>query len=430
MKAAQELRFLRCRERPPFEQTHSDAARWPCEMRGVPRGRVAAFVHRFGFLVALLLFVLVAPIEAKTDITFATLRLPDGEIRFTTRAERNSSASETDILKRDAAVATTRDNKFRLYIDLASATARAGSHYAYDAFVCNATDDDQSCDPFKIMCTPVGAFADSWRDVEFSILDGAQPHAGGVKIPVHSFTSKDPLTLPGDFPASFDVSVGSETSIALNFRNVLEDTKIAVDPKPTLRADDPALWDLLVAEPARPVLTVSQGTSNHAFTIRVRPNLFHALVASIAPRRLADPQTKLSLALNYRAEYGGNERPLEIVLPVRLLPSIWSLFVVVIGGSFAGVAFCSLLPSNSKSTVTPRAVAAAAAFGVIAEMISILFVVGGSKLVVFGLELNPSQLLTAFLVGFASGLTVVWKSDSLRVWFGRWVKNAEVEVRQ
>jgi hypothetical protein len=83
------------------------------------------------------------------------------------------------------------------------------------------------------------------------------------------------------------------------------------------------------------------------------------------------------------------------------------------------VLFCLVLPGGTKPKVSANTFLAAGACSIVAEALSIVFVAGGTKIVLFKQELNPSQLLTVFLIGFGSGLLIVWRSDEIRNWFGR-----------
>ena len=84
--------------------------------------------------------------------------------------------------------------------------------------------------------------------------------------------------------------------------------------------------------------------------------------------------------------------------------------------------FSFVLPGDKKTNVSWRTFVAAAAFSLVVEAVCILLVAGGSKLVIFKQEVNPSQLLTVLLIGFASGLIIVWRSDALRSWLDRLIQ--------
>jgi hypothetical protein len=188
--------------------------------------------------------------------------------------------------------------------------------------------------------------------------------------------------------------------------------------------DDKAVWKGAKVQPlqqGKPIL-VGEGEIDHVFDIKLSPSILDALAAPIPPIREDKPHTMLALLVGHQVEYGGHQRQLEIELPIRFVPSFWSLFLVVVLGSGLGIVFSFVLPGDTKTKVSWRTFVAAAAFSLIVEAVCILFVAGGSKLVIFKEEVNPSQLLTVLLIGFASGLIIVWRSDALRSWLDRLIQ--------
>ena len=357
-------------------------------------------------------------VSAKPTVTLQPLKIPDGEVRFTVWMDYSGHPAENELLGREVVIGETADKRFRMYFDLSSGESRVNSHYQNQAFVCENMNGKPSCIPFTVFATPVGQFSDSMRDVDFIVEDEGKTHSGQWKLPVHSFSNAPVLAIAEAIPSPIPVNVGSETTVKIVFKDLLSDSRIRIDDHPVLLQEEKAMWKsaaVQALQQGKPIL-IGEGEIDHVFDVKLNPSILDALSASIAPVREDKPHTRLTLLVGHQVEYGGHQRQLEVELPVRFVPSFWSLFLVVLLGSALGIVFSFVLPGDKKTNVSWRTFVAAAAFSLIVEAVCILLVAGGSKLVIFKQEVNPSQLLTVLLIGFASGLIIVWRSDALRTW--------------
>jgi len=362
--------------------------------------------------------------SGKTVVTVQPAKVQDGEVQFNVWMDYSGHPVERELQNKEVVIAETTDKLFRLYLDLGSGQSLANSHYQHQAFVCEDKNGKQSCIPFTIFATPAGGqFSDSMREVDFSVEEDGKSHTGRWRIPVHSFSNVPVLAVGESIANPILVNVGSETTVKIVLKDLLPDSRIVVDEHPVL-PDDNQLWKSAAVQPIQQdsKIIIGEGEADHVFDVKLKPNILDALSASVPPILEDKPHTTLTLVVVHEVEYGGHQRRLEIALPVRFVPSFWSLLLVVVLGSVLGIVFSFVLPGDTKSKVTWRTFVAGAAFSLVVEAACIVLVAGGSKLVIFKEEVNPSQLLTVFLIGFGTGLIVAWRSDVLRSWLDRLIQ--------
>ena len=146
----------------------------------------------------------------------------------------------------------------------------------------------------------------------------------------------------------------------------------------------------------------------------------------ILPTTDNEAQKTVTLEVWHSPEHSHAERPLFVDVLVRFDPPPWSVFAVSVVGSILAVVFATLLPGSSSMKAFLCTLAAAIIFAIMVESLGLLFVYAKCKLILFKIEVDPNQLLAAFVIGFVGGLTVAWKSDKIRRWFGQ---AGDVEVR-
>src|SRR5260370_41017984 len=92
-------------------------------------------------------------------------------------------------------------------------------------------------------------------------------------------------------------------------------------------------------------------------------------------------------------------------MPIRIVAPLPLLIALAVVGSLLGSIIGTRLPRMpSRSTSRFNAIAAGAGLALIAEIIAVLTLRGGSKFILFGFDLDPQQLLTTPALGLLVGL--------------------------
>jgi hypothetical protein len=286
---------------------------------------------------------------------------------------------------------------------------------------CKSSAIEQRSDDIKYKPIRSDRFQDGWKEVGFEVIDDSKAYAGVIKLPIHAFSSS-PVLRPGDQTARLHfVGLGSESTIQIRLSNVLGDMGVTIDPEAIVSTEQEDLWASMKIVPVRisTGLHLEKGETEQLFDLKLQPKPFEALTASLPPLRADQPQGSVIVNVNYRVDHGGVDRRLELELPIRFVPSIWSLFTLVCGGACIGILFGFILPGQNHTKVSGKAFSAAITLGLIVEIVAMVLVSNDSKLVILGFELNPFQLLTSLLVGFFSGLMVAWRAEAIRSFFDK-----------
>jgi hypothetical protein len=375
-----------------------------------------------GFYLGLLVFF-PGTSFADTNLTVQTLRPENGQVEITSSANNLTNKSVTDLEKRsDVARVDTRNHKFRLYVDLSNITPYKDAYYLYDIYVSRLANGPQLPIGYRLQAEPIGSFSDGWREITFEIQAGSEADSGTIRIPIHSFTPVDALIPDNSLTKIHEVALAQESTIQVRLRNVLEDIGITVDPKAEISTEQSGYWKKLeITSPnGRTILTVPKSSTADVFELKIQPDAFQALTASLPPLRDGSAHTELTVNINYHVDHGGGDRRFELHIPIRFVPSIWSLLLIVLLGACVGTVFCSLLPSgHKKGNLKSSSFIAAIALGMIVEVVGMILIANNSKLILLGLELDPFQLLTSFMIGVICGGLVVWRGDAIKDFFAR-----------
>lgn len=113
------------------------------------------------------------------------------------------------------------------------------------------------------------------------------------------------------------------------------------------------------------------------------------------------PHDTLALTLTYHTVPGGSERRQTVLAMVRFGPGLLGLALALCGGIALGLTARYLLTGRlgNENERAMHAISVAVVLGVIAEFIGItLTAYGNSKLILFGLDIDPRQLFPAFVL--------------------------------
>jgi hypothetical protein len=378
-----------------------------------------------------MLAICAALCAAEPALKWDPLKLPENaEVRFVSHPSLQSVTLE-DLTKLDTSFADTTKGKFRLYVDLKRVMPIKDAFYTYDAYL-QKIGDTGPLRRYQMQADPIGSFPDGWKEVGFNVIDGISVDTGVIKLPIHPFSASQALSPVENLKLLHDVSLGSESAIQIRLSNTLEDMGIALDSNAFVSTEQKGLWKSLKITPIgnSDSLRLTKRETEQLFELKLQPNSFEALTASLAPlrsdqRQGSEPlrsdqrQGSVIINVNYHVDNGGNNRRLDIEIPIRFVPSVWSLFALVCAGACLGVVFGLLLPVQNQLKFSGKTFGASIMFGLIVEIIAMVLVSNKSELIILGFELNPYQLLTSVLVGFFSGLTVAWRAEAIRTFFDK-----------
>jgi hypothetical protein len=383
------------------------------------------------FRTALLFCVLVdlssQPVEAESTLTVEAVRLPENaEVQFSVSAANAPKTTESALNERSD-VAKSATANFRVFLDLNTISNLKDAFYRYDIYVINVSKPNHPVTKYLVQADPIGVFDDQWKEINFEITDGQIKETGTIRIPIHSFASKSNLMPDASSVSVQEVRLSHPTLIHIRLQNTFSDMGISVDPKADISTEQAGYWDGLKILPSfgRDKIHVDKNSTEGAFDVTLQPNLLQVLTASLPLLRDGQSHTDISVSVNYHADYGGWDRRKELRIPIRFVPSIWSLICSVMLGAVLGAFLASLLSNKPPKRITISKLLASCALGLIAEVIGMILVYNNSRLVLLGLELNPSQLLTALMIGVFSGAVVVWRSEAIQRLFDRLLDKQE-----
>lgn len=344
------------------------------------------------------------PISASVTLQIPDVNLPDGKVEF--RPGVCDSVGMPAVLPQQMPETTT--NSYVVMVDLVNTTHGSYGYFVYPIYVHSNSGNGRDC-VFHVQVLPSGTFVDKMADVSFHVGEGTVMEDGTTRIPLYNFAYSKSILQGHAGTKLSSVSLNGETTLDITLSNVLADLAIGLYPDVTVSPEHGSYWDggpkaiLQLPHSSSRILNAAQ-TLDGAVALSVRPNPWHALGASIFPLAPDKPHETMTVYVNYDTP-GGVPGTLEIPVAIRFRPSFWSLILAVFAGAIAG----SLLAQLGKKPGADdmkwyRAFAVALLASVIAEVLGIMLVYGGSEFRLFGFELDPYQLLPVAAVGALVGL--------------------------
>lgn len=293
----------------------------------------------------------------------------------------------------------TEDQSFRLFIDPGSIQQVRFNAFTFTAHLVRAQSSQAEVYKYQVTGNPAGSFHDSPVRVLFHVKAGTSSLPGSILMPVYNATAADLLGIEKPKELSY-VSVSGTTPIWLTLSNVADTLPIAVTDV-AVSAGCPTCWtriDSPVSE--RAPLTVNPGASA-MLPLSVSPSAIPALVQGAMDIKSDVPHDTLALTLTYHTVPGGSERRQTVLAMVRFGPGLLGLALALCGGIALGLTARYLLTGRlgNENERAMHAISVAVVLGVIAEFIGItLTAYGNSKLILFGLDIDPRQLFPAFVL--------------------------------
>jgi hypothetical protein len=343
--------------------------------------------------------------------------LPDGKVQF----EPGPCDPQTGAFATTQLQTQAETEKYMVFTDITNIKHGNGD-FVYEFFVKSKTPGSALVCRFRVPAVPTGSFADAMGTVKFHVGDGLNLEEGTIKIPLYSI--RNPKILDGRLSKpSVDaqnplvsVNLTGETPIEITVSSKLEDLQLGLykDIKP--RLERPQNWQSSTA--TLDGSNVLEPGHDAVISLKLVPNAWHALGTSIFPIEQKKPHEVITVRVNYDTP-GGIPDSIDVEVPVRFRPSIWSLLLAVMLGAGLGTLLARLLPSKSDGEPVEwyKAYLVSLVAAGLAEIVGIILVSGGSEFRFFQFELDPYQILPAVLVGALVGLAGIRKASDFFGWF-------------
>jgi hypothetical protein len=311
----------------------------------------------------------------------------------------------------------TLDQSYVVVVDpgkIAPLSEHGFGEFTFEACV---RQGDQTWYSYNVVATPTGTFADVQKDVNFTVGSGAQSTVS-INLPLHSTNYSGALQWMADDPPAAVVPVSASQGPVITLQNNLEGLSIHVSRIGVVKENCPQCWRESEQPPIAPL---SAGEKVYP-ALNLRPKPLSALWSTVSSLKPGATQDLLTVVVDYSVDEGGSIKQLYFNLPVRFTPSFWQLTIVVVAGTILGIALAEVLvkiTAPAKKTEGARANAAArtasanprkslgatASRGlmtmfltVVAVGFLVLLASYDSKLVILGLDMDPRQMIPAFIV--------------------------------
>lgn len=303
----------------------------------------------------------------------------------------------------------TDDQAFRLYVDVDSIQQVRFNAFTLTAYLAGARDAARGAYKFQITGNPTGSFRDAPVRVPFHVKTGSGSFPGGILMPVYNAAKTDLLVADKQSEPIY-VSVSGSSAIRIRLSNVTDSLPILVTDV-AVSEDCPKCWTRVSSTiNEKSPLIVDPGTSAN-LPFDLSPNSIPALLQGALVINRDVPHDTLSLALTYHTVPGGADRRQTVPAKVRFGPGLFGLALALCGGVALGLAARYVLTGKfgKENERTVHAILSAFVLGLVAEFVGVMLTAyGESKLVLFGLDIDPRQLFPAFILAIlVSGGTAV-----------------------
>jgi hypothetical protein len=322
----------------------------------------------------------------------------EGLVEFSVLFAESSTLSDFPAIRFN--VGETGDQAFRLYIDLGSIQTITFNAFTLSAYLVDERENPPKTYKYDVTGNPTGNFRDEATRVVFHIKSGNGSSDGWISMPVYSAVKSNLLVVPTQ-KSPFPASVSKSNPIQLLLQNLPDTLTVQVTE---VSAQSPCSWcwtQIKSPVTEKNPLNIDGGSSvplEIDFLAKSVPALLHSALI-IQPDK---PHDTVTLTVTYHTEPGGADRKQMIPVEIRFTPTFWALALVLACGILLGLGARYLLTGKLGQTDNETAFHAilfAIVFVTIAEFVGVLMTsYGESKLVLFGIDLDPRQVFPAFVL--------------------------------
>lgn len=359
-----------------------------------------------------LLLAAVSASASSLELKLEDVRVPGGGFSFEVKDAEPLDA--LPIRPRDNHIRSASTPHYSVYLDLNSIEfALRGSYFRYGFYVVPKPGTPGQPTSFEVVGEPTGPFLAQMVEVEFEI-PGEVSEFGEIKVPIFSLESPSYLAqtlweepeeveLPGAKVIPLQLK-NQSTTIPLSIKNIRQPSLQDFLRESRLRLRDSDQFREIEITPA--------GALNDQLVLSVvpSPQAFRKVLFS----RSGKPEhASIKAYLDYSPPWGPAQM-LEVVVPVRFVPSVSLLFLAVGLGTMLG-SFIPVVAGRRKRSRWLQAFGASLLVAIVVELVAMLLVGKlDSEFRIVGFELDPFELLPAALIGVSMGLLGFRSYDFLR----------------
>jgi len=295
-------------------------------------------------------------------------------------------------------------------------------YFSYDFIVWKRGDSKTA--EVLVNVTATGSFADFYKDVPFTVEDGATKATGSINLLLHSLNPPPFCAVKNPYTAGKPLRVN--VTSAATYTVVVECDKDSVAPPRVVTISkpdesNPGYWQDVSAtsdyfgSPSSPSPTTREF---NLLRVTVTPRLWAATGARFRRLSASDgPDDNIVLNAAYSIEPGGVEVPLRVEIPIVFFPSVpvmaaW-LFVGAGAGWLATLLLLSVAGKPPRISIALKALFLGPLLAIIAFAVIFLAFSAGCSLTLFGYNVNPSDPLLQFLIGLLCVGAVLLKVDAV-----------------
>lgn len=299
----------------------------------------------------------------------------------------------------------TLDQKYIVVVDPGKITPLSFGDFTFRASV--KREADKTWYSYDVVASPNGSFADVQKEVSFTI--GQEGRATvSIKLPLHSANYDGALQWIKD-DATADIGVSASHGPVITLQDSLEGLDIHITKVAVVNERCPECWQEAQQQPA----TVINPGGKAYLVLNIRPKPLSALWSTASTLKPGATQDLLSVVVDYNVDGGGGVKHLPIALPIRFTPSFWHLAIMVVAGALLGIGLAAVLARLKQRTKAAGAADTTQAkspwptvghvlmtifLTVVAVGLLVLLASRDSKLVILGFDLDPRQMIPAFVV--------------------------------
>jgi hypothetical protein len=255
---------------------------------------------------------------------------------------------------------------------------------------------------------PIGRFFDCKVPVLVTVTDNTGAETALVTLPLHSMDMTIDFISSDDRAPAQPIDATSATSVDIAITNKLSDLDVVLNSV-SVSLDHDEKWSKpAILSPTFDPANPPRINPGHSIILKViiTPSFWKAVMNSVLPTTESQADDTLRLKLSYASDSGGISRPFEVTRSLRFVN--WPgavLFALV--GAILGCVVVYFSGAPQKGNSLGRILLSRCSSAIILIGVGIFLVTSGSKFVLFTLNLDPRQLLAAFIVGGLSGVGLV-----------------------
>jgi len=254
---------------------------------------------------------------------------------------------------------------------------------------------------------PSGRFFDCKSGVGLSVEDGTTTETAFVTLPLHTSDPTIDFVASDDRAPAIPIDATSATSVDIGITNKLPDMDVVVT-NVAVAMDHDEKWRSAALSPPFDSSNPIRISPNRSLNIKVvvTPSFWKSVSDTILPTAESQADDTLRLKLSYASDNAGIPRPFEVTRSLRFVNWPGAVLFGLIGALLGWVV---IYFGSKPSADIPlgRILLSRCSSAVILIGIGIFLVANGSKFVLFTLNLDPRQLMAAFLVGGFVGVGLV-----------------------